>query len=348
MLKRRDFGRLAAAALIAAGTALPASAQDITLKLHHMLGERSPAHQNMLMPWVKQVEENSGGRVKIELYPSMSLGGKPPELIQQARDGVVDIVWTVNGYTPGLFPRTEVFELPGVYRNDIRAANLAMYDMFQSDLKEEYKGVEVMWLHVHAGQAIMTVEKEVRSPADLAGMKVRIPSRTGAWVIEALGAAPLATPVPEVPQALSKKVIDATLLPWEIIPPLKLQDQIAYFIEGHDRTRLGTTTFQVSMNQARWDSLPPEIQKAFRDASGRDWWGQVGEIWRAGDDFGIDMAVKAGRTHVTLTEAETDAFMTALEPVVGRWVDEVAAKGIDGNALVEKARAAIAANTVGN
>jgi TRAP-type C4-dicarboxylate transport system substrate-binding protein len=332
------------AALAVAGTSL-ASAQEFTFKLHHLLGAKAPAQTNMLEPWAKQVEENSGGRVKIEIYPAMTLGGTPPELVQQARDGVVDLIWTVNGYTPGQFPRTEVFELPGVYLNDIKAANLAMYDMFESDLKDDYKGLEVMWLHVHAGQAIMSVDKEVRSPADLEGMKMRIPTRTGAWVIEALGAAPLAMPVPEVPSALSKGVVDATLLPWEIIPPLKLQNQIDYFIEGHDQTRLGTTTFQVSMNKARWDGLPDDIKKAFRDASGRDWWGEVGDIWRGGDDFGIKMATDAGKTHIMLSEAETQAFIDALEPVQQRWIGEVHAKGLDGAALVAKAKELVAKNT---
>lgn len=332
---------LAASAFALAGAV---QAQEHTFKLHHLLSAKAPAHTQMLEPWARAVEENSGGKVKIEIFPSMTLGGRPPELVQQARDGVVDIVWTVNGYTPGLFPRTEVMELPGVFLNDIKAANLAMYDMFDSDLRQEYKGLEVMWLHVHAGQAIMTVDKEVRSPADLDGMKIRIPTRTGAWVIEALGASPLAMPVPEVPSALSKKVVDATLLPWEIIPPLKLQNQIAYFIEGHDETRLGTTTFQVSMNKARWDSLPPEIQKAFRDASGRDWWAQVADVWRAGDDFGIKMAKDAGKSHVVLSADETQAFMDALAPVQARWVEEVTAKGIDGAALVAKAQELIAKN----
>lgn len=334
---------IAASALLLAGVS-GAMAQEHTFKLHHLLSAKSPAHAKMLVPWAKQVEENSGGKVKIEIYPSMSLGGKPPELVQQARDGVVDIVWTVNGYTPGLFPRTEVFELPGVFVNDTVATNLAMYDMFESDLKQEYKGLEVMWLHVHAGQAIMMVDKEVRKPADLKGMKMRIPTRTGAWVIEALGASPLATPVPEVPQALSKKVIDGTLLPWEIIPPLKLHNQIGYFIEGANKTRLGTTSFQVSMNKARWEGLPDDIKKAFKDASGRDWWGKVGTYWRAGDDFGISLAVKGGKKHVTLTQDETDAFLNVLEPVVGKWVDEVKAKSIDGNALVSKARELIKKN----
>jgi TRAP-type C4-dicarboxylate transport system substrate-binding protein len=336
------------AAMVTGAIALAVSggafAQEYTFKLHHLLSAKAPAHTKMLVPWAAAVEKNSNGRVKIEIFPAMSLGGKPPELIQQARDGVVDIVWTVNGYTPGLFPRTEVFELPGVYTNDTVATNLAMYDMFESDLRQEYKGVEVMFLHVHAGQAIMTVDKEVRSPADMAGMKMRIPTRTGAWVIEALGASPLATPVPEVPTALSKKVIDGTLLPWEIIPPLKLQNQIEYFIEGADKTRLGTTSFQVSMNKSRWDGLPADIQKAFKDASGRDWWGKVGSYWRAGDDFGISLAVKAGKQHITLSEAETKVFLDALEPVVDKWIAEVGSKGIDGAALVAKARELSAKN----
>ncbi|MCK5748100.1 TRAP transporter substrate-binding protein [Oricola sp.] len=330
-------------AIALAGTSL-ASAQEFTFKLHQMLPATSPAQKNMLEPWVKQVEENSGGRVKIEIYPAMSLGGTPPELVQQARDGVVDLIWTVNGYTPGQFPRTEVYELPGVFLNDIKATNLAMYDMFESDLKDDYKGLEVMWLHVHAGQALMSVDKEVRSPADTNGMKIRIPNRTGAWVIEALGAAPVAMPVPEVPSALSKKVVDATLLPWEIIPVIKAQEQIDYFIEGNDQTRFGTTTFQVSMNKARWEGLPDDIKKAFRDASGRDWWAKVADAWRGGDDFGIKMATDAGKTHIMLTEEETQGFLDALEPVQQRWIDEVSAKGLDGAGLVSRAKEAIAKN----
>src|SRR3546814_20641231 len=90
----------------------------------------------MLEPWARQVEENAAGRVKIEIYPAMTLGGRPQELVQQVRDGVVDIIWTVNGYTPGIFPRTEVFELPFVFVNDPKATNLAMPDMFESRLKE--------------------------------------------------------------------------------------------------------------------------------------------------------------------------------------------------------------------
>ena len=325
-----------------------ASAQEHVFKLHHLLGAKAPAQTQMLEPWARQVEENSGGRVKIEIYPSMTLGGRPPELINQARDGVVDLIWTVNGYTPGLFPRTEVMELPFVYENDPVAANLAMFDMYDEYLADDYKGLQPMFLHVHAGQALQTVDKEVRTPADMAGLKLRIPTRTGAWVIEALGAAPVSMPVPDLPQALSKGVVDGALIPWEIIPALNLQEQTKYQIEGSDKTRFGTTTFQVSMNKARWDSLPDDIKKAFTDASGREWVAKVGQIWRDVDEIGIKVATDAGNEHITLTEEETAAFQDALAPVVDRWVDEVTGSGMDGTALVEKAREMIKANAQGN
>lgn len=342
------FTKLALTALsatILAASAGLAQAQEFTFRLHHLLGAQAPAQTQMLEPWAAAVEENSNGRVKIEIFPAMTLGGRPQELVQQARDGVVDLVWTVNGYTPGLFPRTEVMELPTVFKNDPVAANLALFDMFESDLRQEYQGLEVMFLHVHAGQALHMKDIAARSPADLAGTKLRIPTRTGAWVIEALGASPVAMPVPELPPSLQKGVVDGAMIPFEIIPPLAIQDQTDYQIEGFDEERFGTTTFQVSMNGDRWAGLPEDIQQAFRDASGREWWGQVGEVWRATDDFGINMAVEAGNTHIILTEEETQVFRDAMLPVVDRWIADVTASGIDGAALVEKARALVAQNT---
>jgi len=342
MIPRRRIVPFVVAAGFAA-LAGSASAQTINLKLHHLLPAVAPAHTKMLAPWAEDVEKASGGKVKITLYPAMTLGGKPPELINQVRDGVVDIVWTVNGYTPNLFPRSEVFELPFIHTNNAVATNLAMRDMLLSgEIAEDFKDVKVMFLHVHAGQAIHMADKEVRKPDDLKGLKMRIPTRTGAWIIEALGASAVSMPVPDLPQALSKKVVDGAFIPWEIIPPLKLQDMTKFQIEGPKRVRFGTTTFQVSMNQARWDKLPADVQQAFTDQSGEAWVREVGEIWTKSEDFGIGLAIKAGNKHIVLTEAELAVFRDKLEPVVQRWIDEVKKQGIDGVALVTAARANIA------
>ena len=337
--------RIASIAVAAACAALsaPATAQQINLKLHHLLPAAAPAHTKMLAPWAEDVEKASGGKVKITLYPAMTLGGKPPELINQVRDGVVDIVWTVNGYTPNLFPRSEVFALPFIHTNNADATNLAMRDMLLSgDIAEDFKDVKVMFLHVHAGQAIHMADKEVRKPDDLKGLKMRIPTRTGAWIIEALGAAAVSMPVPDLPQALSKKVVDGALVPWEIIPPLKLHEVTKYQIEGPNKIRFGTTTFQVSMNKNTWAKLPPDVQKAFEANNGEARWRAVGKVWTDSEEGGIAMATKRGNKHIQISEAELGQFKQKLEPVVQRWVDEVKGKGIDGNALVKKARALVA------
>ncbi len=342
MFNRRQFIGVAGGTLAAPFVLRRAWAQEFTLKLHHFLGPKAPAHTNMLEPWANRVMDASDGRIKIDIFPAMSLGGRPPQLINQARDGVVDIMWTVNGYTPELFPRTEVFELPGVYVNDPVATNLAMREMFDEYLAEEYAGVKVIALHVHAGQGIHMRDTPVRSPADLAGKKMRIPTRTGAWVIESLGATPVGMPVPDLPQALSTGAVDGALIPWEIIPPLKIQELTKYQIEGPEKERLGTTSFQISMNQGTWDSLPADLQDVIDRNSGEDYVREVGQIWRDSEEGGINVAVNAGNELITLTEEEMQAFRTAMEPVVQRWIDEVTAKGIDGQKLVDTARATIA------
>jgi TRAP-type C4-dicarboxylate transport system substrate-binding protein len=343
MFNRRQFLGAAGGTLASPFVLRRAWAQnpEFTLKLHHLLGPKAPAQTNMLEPWANRVMEDSEGRIKIDIYPAMSLGGAPPQLISQARDGVVDIIWTVNGYTPELFPRTEVFELPGIYVNDTIATNLAMRDMFDEHLAEEYDGVHVIALHVHAGQGIHMRDTPVRSPADLEGKKMRIPTRTGAWILESLGATPVGMPVPDLPQALSTGAVDGALIPWEIIPPLKIQELTQYQVEGPEHERFGTTTFQISMNQGTWESLPEDLQAVVDQNSGEDFWREVGQVWRNSEEGGIKVALDAGNELITLTEEEMQAFRTAMEPVVQRWVDEVTSKGIDGQGLVDAARAAI-------
>ena len=87
------------------------------------------------------------------------LGGRPKDLVKQASEGkIADLVWTLNTYSGNPFPSSEVFELPFIHTNDPVATNLAMREMFESDLKEDYQGLEVMSLHVHQGQAIQSKE----------------------------------------------------------------------------------------------------------------------------------------------------------------------------------------------
>jgi TRAP-type C4-dicarboxylate transport system substrate-binding protein len=155
-----------------------------------------------------------------------------------------------------------------------------------------------------------------------------------------MGATPVTMPVPDLPQALATSAVDGALIPWEIIPALNLQDVTQYQIEGPDKSRFGTTTFQVSMNKPRWEAMPDDIKAAFDKASDVAWLRKVAEIWRASDDHGIQVAVDAGNEHITLTPVEMATFDTALAPVVDRWVAEHTE--FDSAALVEVAKASLA------
>ena len=335
-------------ATIAALGATAASAQEFELKLHHFLSSQAPAHAQMLEPWAQSIMDASDGRVKIEIFPSMTLGGTPPQLPRQVRDGVVDIAWIVNAYAAGQFPRTEVFELPGVHQGNSAAVNKAMRTMYDDVLSEDFKGIRALFQHVHGGQAFHMADQEIRSPADLAGMKIRIPSRTGAWIIEALGANPVQTSVGEIPVALSKGTIDGAMIPFEIIPPLRLHEQTAYQIEGPGGKRIGTTSFSVIINEDRWNAMPEDIQQIFLDASDEAWHGEVGNIWDGAEAFGIGVATENGNTHVQLSADEWAAFETAANPVVDRWIAEMGEKGIDGQAIYDEAVSLISANMAAN
>ena len=341
----RDIATAAAALVaLAIGTAGPAGAQDVTFKLHHFLGPTAPAQVSFFEPWAEQIKEQSDGRIAVEIYPSMTLGGKPPQLISQLRDGVVDIVWTVTGYTAGQFPRTEVFELPFVHQNDAVATNLAIQDLFDEWLAEEYQDVHPILIHVHAGNALHMVDTPVAQPADMQGKKIRTPSRTGSFVLEALDASPVAMPVPELPQALSKKVVDGTTIPFEVSLPLKVHELVDYHHEFEDGTRLGTAVFLFAMNKDTYEGLPDDLKKVIDDNSGANIAKQIGQVWMDVEQPGIEAAETAGNEIRRWPDDDKQAWQDAVQPAIERWVEEVSGQDIDGAGLLDAARQAVEQN----
>ena len=131
-------------AALLASAASTVAAQDVTLRVHHFMPAPAPLHANFLVPWAEQVAEASGGRIEVQLYEAMSLGGGPPDLYGQAVDGAVDIVLTLPGYTPGVFDEIEVFELPFMMSDPI-ATSAAMYDLIDTRLQDaEFQDTKVL------------------------------------------------------------------------------------------------------------------------------------------------------------------------------------------------------------
>lgn len=334
------FVTSAIAGLALLGSSSVTTAQEVTLTMAHFLSPKAPPHVEFLEPWARKIEEESDGRIAIEIFPSMTLGGKPPELYRQLRDGAADIVWTVTGYTPGVFPRSEVFELPTVHQSSARATTLAIQDSFDL-IAEDFSDVKPLLVHVHAGQALHMVDGCIDGPDALAGLKLRTPSRTGAWMIEAWGAEPVGMPVPALPQALSKGTIDGTLIPFEIMPPFKVHELTSCSITGADDNRFGTAVFLFAMNQESYDGLPDDLKAIIDANSGTAIAEQTGALWDKIEGPGQEMQKKTGSPVEALDQATTDAFATKGEEVVQRWIEEASSNGLDGQGLVKAARDAV-------
>ena len=177
----------------------------------------------LLTPWCDKIAKDSNNRMKCQIYPAMQLGGAPPQLIQQAMDGVADIVWTLPGYTAGRFPMMEVFELPFMSQS-AEATSQAAWDYYTQYGYKEFPGIKALAVNVHDNGYVHTVAKQVKVMADFKGLKMRAPTRQTNKLLGALGATPVAMPLPALGDALSKGVVDGYMLPWEVIPSIKAHE----------------------------------------------------------------------------------------------------------------------------
>jgi TRAP-type transport system periplasmic protein len=329
-----------AGALTALAMSTTAFAQEVTLRIHQMLPAQATIPAQAIEPWAAKVAEESGNRIKFELYPAMQLGGAPPELFDQAKDGVVDLIWTVLGYTPGRFPKSEVFELPFMTPNGEKGS-AAFYNYVMANAPEEFAGVHVIALHTHGPGLFHSIDP-INSLEDLAGMKVRGGSRIISSMLAELGAEPVGMPVPQVTEALSKGVINATTIPWEVTPSLRIAELVKNHTGFTSQNGLYTQTFGFVMNMDSYNNLPDDLKAIIDANSGLEVSRQFGKVMDSGDATGLSIAVNAGNNVVQLDEAETQRWVDAAQPVIDQWYADMEALGFDGPALHEAAKAAIA------
>ncbi|MBS0125250.1 TRAP transporter substrate-binding protein [Thetidibacter halocola] len=340
MTTRRTLLGTAAAALTAAVLGTAAMAQEVTLTLHQFLPAQANVPKLVLDVWADRVEEASGGRIDIERYPSMQLGGTPPELMDQAIDGIADVVWTVVGYTPGRFPSTEVFELPFMV-SDARAASYAYWKMFEEHMKDgEFADVKILGTWVH-GPGMFHTNKPVAVPADLQGMKIRGGSRLVNDLLGRVGAEAIGMPVPAIPEGLSKGVIDGTTIPWEVTSALKVPELVKNHTE-FEGPALYNLTFVLAMNKDKYDSLPDDLKAVIDSQSGLAFSIFAGGTQADADGPARQIAVNMGNTIVTVSEEQAKEWDALVNPIYETWVADMQGKGIDGQALIDEARALMA------
>ena len=332
--------RFALAAASLALTTQAVTAQEVTLKVHHFLPPSSFAQTLFIAPWCEKIAKESNNRMKCQIYPSMQLGGTPPQLFEQARDGVADIVWTLPGYTAGRFPSVEAFELPFMMQNP-EATSKALWDYAQVHGANEFKEVKPLAFHVHGDGVFHMTSKPVKTMADLRGLKLRAPTRMTNKFIAMLGATPVSMPVPQVGDALSKGVIDGAVVPYEVVPAVKIHELVKFHSETDPaEPAFYTAAFIFAMNKAKYESLPADLKKVIDANSGQALSGTVGRAFLQADTEGKKLINKASVNVIPATElAQWKALGNKLS---ADWVNDMNGKGLNGQKMLDDARALIA------
>ncbi len=339
-----SIGRRAFVASTASSLAAPAflraalgDGPRFTFKLHHALSSVSCAHTNFLVPWAHTVEVQAGARIRIDIFPSMQLGGQPVELFDQARDRVADIVWTRPSETPGRFPRIELFELPFVPPRRALVGSKAIADFSTDNLKDEFREVHPLCFSC-ADRGIVHGSRPVQSADDIKGLRLDVRTRFAGEAMQALGARALLVPSAQLPLAITRHIVDGCVVPWTIAPALKLYDLLKVHTDFADYS-LSTTTFMLVMNKTAYESLPPDLKKVINDNSGQIAAGMAGAMWDLQASSVADIVSRRGDPIMTLTPEAVEPWRKATEPVIHAWLKQMKARKIDGEKLLAGARA---------
>jgi TRAP-type C4-dicarboxylate transport system substrate-binding protein len=266
------------------------------------------------------------------------LGGTPPQLYDQAKDGVADVVWTVAGYSAGRFAKTQVFELPFTMTN-AAATSRAAWDFVQKNAMDEHKDVKLLAVHVHGPGVIFTRDKPITKMEDLKGLKMRGPTANVTKMLTKMGATPVGMPVPQVPEALSKGVIDGAVIPYEVAPGLKVHELTKFSAEtDKSYPALYTTVFVVPMNKAKYDSLPADLKAVIDKNSGRELSAFLGKTQAGHDAVGKKVFEASTNQKITIIpKVELEKWKKATDSLDDAWVAEMTGKGMDGKGMLQSA-----------
>lgn len=322
------------------------TAQEVTLRFQHFVSPASANPTYFMQPWADAIAEQSEGRIKVELYPFMQLGGAAPSQYDLIRDGAIDGGWVIPGYQPNRFPEAEAMELPFMTSKSGEEASAAAWDFTQQFLMDDFADVHVIAAHMHGpgivhkrGGAIETVE-------DFAGLKLRGPSRPATLLLEELGATPIGMPVPAFPEALSKGVVDGGVITWEMSPSLKLNELTDSHTDVAGDRALYNLYFIWAMKKDVYEGMPDDLRAIIDANSGMIASQWAGRAHDTGDVVGRDVMAADGNEIAELSAEETARIMALGEKVTADWIAEMDAKGYDGAALVAAAEAAVEANMI--
>ncbi len=287
-------------------------------------------HKNSILAdaWCKEVEKRAQGKVKITYFPGGTLT-PAAQTYDNVVKGIADIGESCFAYTRGKFPMMEVIDLPLGYKSGAQATNLinAFYAKFQP---KELADVKVLFLHAH-GPGILHSKAPIAKLEDVKGKKVRA-TGLAAKIVQALGGAPVGTTMPETYDALRTGVAEAAMAPIEALQGWKWGEVVSSTTQNFGSAY--TTGMFVVMNKAKWNSLPPDVQKVMEDVS-KEWIVKQGQTWDAIDQEGYDFTKKRGNKIIALSKEEDARWAQAVRPILDDYAKAAKGKGLPGEEAVK-------------
>jgi TRAP-type transport system periplasmic protein len=328
---RRTFLKSSLAATVATG--LPARAAmaqgAVELKLASFVPPSHSIWVNPITPWSKTVAERSGGKMTVRLFPSMQLGGKPPELYRQMVQGIADIVFTLPGYTSGDFPMLSMTELPGTADSAEDGTKKLWANM--KFFEKELAAAKVLMLWNSDTAGLMSREKPIRKLEDMKGMRIRTPSAAQSAQLEALGAIPVSMPVTQIYNSLERGVIDATMIPMSAMLDFKLIEVVKHLTID---APLGRSPFIVSMNRKRYEGLAPDLKKIIDDTTGIPMSLGGANSYDKKNNAAIELAKKEREVHL-LSADEQKRWNGVFQTLIKKTAADNDKKGLPGTALIK-------------
>jgi TRAP-type C4-dicarboxylate transport system substrate-binding protein len=320
IISRRTFALTGACALL---TSRSASAQSAELKVSHFL---PPNHtfQKAMVLWSDDLEKQSGGRLKLRIYPAGQLGGGPNRQFDAARNGVVDIAISLHGATPGRYAMTELASLPFVSPSagNSSAVTSRRLSELAPDLAKEHEGLRILWMAV-TPPLMFHSKTPIRTIADFKGKRIRYAGVQFKNIIDSLGAVPLLVPPQETQDGLAKGIIDAATFPYEGAASFDIATVAKYTLEPG----VSSATFAVVMNPAKYASLPDDLRALIDRTTGPEAAAKFGAMWDEAERDGKTAMLAKGTQVSTLAKDQLDEMKTIFRPQIDAAITEVDAQG---------------------
>lgn len=313
------------------------AADEVTvLRFSHFMTANDGINKGVFEPWAKQIEQDSNGRLKVEIYPSATLS-KPGTTYEAAAKGTIDIGMQAHGYTSGRFPLTQIVELPGI-SNTADQQSCILHKLYDDGvIASEYEDTHLLYMIGTGPGALHTIDKPIRTPADMKGLRIRQPSAVASYIIDTVGAAPVGMPAPDTYTSLQRGVIDGLSFAWQPVRAFRLDE----IVNTHTNIPFYSAALVVTMNKDKYESLPENLKKVIDDNSGKAMAAKAAKVFDVANAEIMAEARAKGDTMIEIPDPLNDPdWRGPLIEGSQKYLDEVSSAGLDAQGVYEKAKAA--------